>query len=144
MKTLEEIKNRQLRLYSFVNYYLSDLQRGLQTAHLVSEIFTKYILSNDNIATILNKWACKDKTIIILNGGNCEDLMHKYNILNKISEYPFAMFCEDKNSLNGALTCIGIIFPEFYKEDLEFYSDVPDGDDIFIDIMRLIYSCKLA
>jgi hypothetical protein len=144
MTNLEEIKNSELRLYSFVNYYLSDLQRGLQTAHLVSEIFTKYIFCNDDIATVLDKWACEDKTIIILNGGNCEELSYKFNIINKVRGYPYAMFCEDMNSLYGALTCVGLIFPQFSKEDLEFYSDVPDGVDNFIDIMRLIHSCKLA
>lgn len=58
----------ELRLYSFTNYYLSDLQKGLQTAHLVSEMFTKYVTGKHK--KMLFEWATNHKTIIILNGGN--------------------------------------------------------------------------
>lgn len=145
MRTLYEIQHGPLRLYSFVNYYLSDLQRGLQTAHLVAELFQKYQYSSASAALILSNWAYYNKTIIILNGGNQNNLD---NILNQFQNFelgfPFGMFQEDIDSLNGALTCVGVIFPEFSKEELEQFAHVPEYADNFIDLMRLIRSYPLA
>lgn len=146
MRTLDEIKAGPLRLYSFVNYYLSDLQRGLQTAHLVSELFINY----DRVCSpmennCLHYWAHNNKTIIILNGGNCKSLFEINSIIHsKGYPYPHERFYEDKDSLNGALTCVGLVFPEFTKQDVDDYADVADGTDNFIDLMRLIRSCPLA
>lgn len=145
MRTLYEIQHGPLRLYSFVNYYLSDLQRGLQTAHLVSELCTKYKFSSSGATLTLDSWAYYNKTIIILNGGNQKNLG---NILNQLQDlesgFPFGMFQEDIDSLNGALTCVGVIFPEFSKEELEQFAHVPEYADNFIDLMRLIRSYPLA
>lgn len=151
MRTLEEIKSGPLRLYSFVNYYLSDLQRGLQTAHLVSELFAyygddEYDGYSQDMYDMLFLWANAHKTIIILNGGNSQNLQTIYDFIDQKYDgnYPFEMFLEDKESLNCALTCVGIIFPEFTKEDVDDYKFVADGTDNFIDLMRLIRSCPLA
>ncbi len=145
MRTLEEIIQAPLRLYSFVNYYLSDLQRGLQTAHLVSELFDKYQYSSAGAAHSLSNWAHCGKTIIILNGGNCYGLSCIHDVLEeKNCGYPFDFFTEDAASLNGALTCVGVIFPEFSREELEQFAHIPDNTDNFIDIMRLIRSYPLA
>lgn len=152
MRTLEEIKAGPLRLYSFVNYYLSDLQRGLQTAHLVAELFTNYFdkenclypYSEDRYDELF-LWANAHKTIIILNGGNSQNLESISDILDqKCFNYPYMSFYEDKESLNCAITCVGLIFPEFTKQDVEYYADVADGVDNFIDLMRLIRSYPLA
>lgn len=145
MRTLEEIRKGPLRLYSFVNYYLSDLQRGLQTAHLIPELYMKYRFSSSGATLILDAWAYMNKTIIILNGGNQKnlaDILHQFQKAGL--NYPYAMFQEDDDSLNNALTCVGIIFPEFTKQDVEDYADVADGTDDFIDLMRLIRSYPLA
>lgn len=147
MRTLEDIQKGPLRLYSFVNYYLSDLQRGLQTAHLVAELFVDYASEPIGSATdsILKGWGENDKTIIILNGGNCSDLINIFcRLQTKAGDYPCNVFQEDEASLGRATTCAGIIFPEFTKQDVEDYADVADGTDDFIDLMRLIRSCPLA
>lgn len=141
MRTIEEIKAGPLRLYSFVNYYLSDLQRGLQTAHVVAEIFLKYKCEK---STVID-WAFFNKTIIILNGGNCKSLRNIYQLLYKNSSgYPFDYFEEDQESLNGAISCVGLIFPEITKQDILDYADIADGADNFIDLMRLVRSYPLA
>lgn len=145
MRTLDEIKAGPLLLYSFVNYYLSDLQRGLQTAHVVSELFIKYDYLQPQENNRLHFWARNNKTIIILNGGNSKNLLDINCFLyGRAYGYPTERFYEDKDSLNGALTCVGLIFPQFSKEDLEDYADVADGADNFIDLMRLIRSRPLA
>lgn len=145
MRSIEEIQRGPLRLYSFVNYYLSDLQRGLQTAHLVSDLFSKYKFKSCGGVLILGTWAHEHKTIMILNGGNCYGLSYIHDIIQeKNSGYPFDFFTEDVASLNGALTCVGIIFPEFTKEELDSFASIPDDTDHFVDIMRLIRSHPLA
>ena len=75
MRTLDEIKAGPLLFYSFVNYYLSDLQRGLQTAHVVADMFIKYDYLTPQENHRLHFWARNNKTIIILNGGNSKNLL---------------------------------------------------------------------
>ncbi len=104
-----------MRLYSFVNYYISPLQQGLQTAHIVSELFNDYTLCEPY--EILTDWAKDHKTIVILKGGNSKDLLDLYDFFNDgENDYPFAKFCEDEQSLNGACTAVGIILPEIIYE----------------------------
>jgi hypothetical protein len=107
--------DQKYRLYSLTNMYLSSIQKGLQTAHVVSELslFKR---------TAYQRWAESDRTIIILNGGNCADLEsfeqflldlqeeHSHNNSKKF--WPWAAFREDAQSLNGAITAVGIILPE--------------------------------
>lgn len=119
------VQKTEYRLYSFSNYYLSSLQKGLQTAHLVEELNLKYTLtgaigwrslSNDfkTMYNILQEWGKYHKTIIILNGGNSENLQSIYDNLLQLGNQlslPVAKFNEDEKSLNNALTCVGIVVP---------------------------------
>lgn len=103
------------RLYSLTNFYLSSLQHGLQTAHVVSDLFVKYGSQSGPELNALLHWAAADKTIIILNGGNCESLQKTMELWSGPAldlGLPFTLFKEDGPSLNGALTAIGIILPE--------------------------------
>lgn len=108
-----------MRLYTFCNYYLSSLQQGLQTAHVVHELFTKYGDVNEGhrydkleYEQLLN-WAEDHKTIVILNGGNCLTLNDLLTFLyGDSNEFAFSGFYEDEQSLNNALTCVGIVLPE--------------------------------
>lgn len=94
-----------LRLYSFAHSFLSDLQKGLQTAHLVAE------LSKTN-SQLYWEWAQLDKTIIILDGGNTEQILEVYRKLCCFNTpHPKAIFREDVKSLNGSVTCCGVIAP---------------------------------
>jgi hypothetical protein len=93
--------------------YLSGAQIGIQTAHVVSELFLKY-QSNSH----LNIWAEHDKTIICLNGGDHESLK---NISESFADtnYAYAEFYEP--GLNNAITAVGIIVSErIYKTAKEF------------------------
>lgn len=105
-----------MRLYSFTNYYLSPLQQGLQTAHLVAEMSVD---SQHNEWKIYELWAVNHKTIIIKNGGNSGELDDLYVLLveyGKIFDLPCAKFKEDGSSLNYATTAVGIIIPEEFYE----------------------------
>jgi hypothetical protein len=96
------------------------MQQGIQTAHLVADISLKndpYFLT----------WAKSHKTIIVLNGGNSRDLADTYLfLLNNGNEFPSSLFKEDDDSLNGAITCTGIVLPSDLCECIDMYRT--DGD----------------
>lgn len=99
------MNDKKYRLYCLTNYYLSSLQKGLQTAHVVSELS----LTRKKVYT---DWAEQDRTIIILNGGNCANLTEFSTWLaDNVSKWPWAAFHEDEDSLNDAITAVGIILP---------------------------------
>ena len=106
------------RLYAFAaHHYLSPLQCGLQTAHVVGEI-----LSRDHALSSLNQavrdWATKDKTIIICGAGNHKGVVDCYAELQRTGiDTGFvagAIFFEDEQSMNSMATACGVIVPEKY------------------------------
>lgn len=110
------IETGPFQLFTFTNGYLSPIQCGIQTAHVVSELFTKYERAK-RWNTPLFDWARKDKTICVLNGINCANLQTIKDFLYDWEGLlPWAYFEEDDASLNGALTCVGVLVPErLYK-----------------------------
>lgn len=107
-----------MRLYSFVNVYLSSIQQGIQTAHLVHEIFMNYEYERSEERQMLVDWAKNHKTIITLNGGANQDILNVADFLaeNCVSfSFPaaFGSFREDDYSLNGTMTCTGLVVPEY-------------------------------
>jgi len=92
------------RMYGFVPYNLSDIQKGIQFGHACIE----YQLKHGKNADYLD-WAKRDKTFIILNGGTTNDVSGTINALQKDLKsmgIKFATFREP--DLNNALT--GIVF----------------------------------
>jgi hypothetical protein len=102
---------RELRLYTFINFYLSSIQQGIQTAHIVHELFNKYKFSSQTCALHIDEWALNHKTIIVCNGGGTIDLKAGIAIA-EASQYAWAPFYESGDCLSGALTGFGIILPE--------------------------------
>lgn len=114
-----------MRFYSFVNaLYMSQVQWGIQTQHCTADMFVRYdhgqlTPQRDTLFT----WAKYHKTTIILNGGNCADLQ---NLNVELQEYtrelqlPNCAFREDVQSLNGALTCVGVVVPEIVYNTAQF------------------------
>jgi len=102
-----------MRMYSFVaNLYLSPLQHGLQTAHVVSELS---MLNHDQYT----EWARDHKTIIICAAVNSAGVLEAANKLAYFAErlgLATAAFNEDVASLNGAPTACGIIVPSMYYD----------------------------
>ena len=116
------------RLYAFVaNHYLSPLQCGLQTAHVVSEIMSRsHALSSLNQAVL--DWATKDKTIIICGAGNHKGVVDCWAELQRTGIdtglVAGAIFHEDEQSMNGMATACGVIVPEKYW-DVTFVAGDP-------------------
>lgn len=114
-----------MRFYSFTNAnYMSQIQLGIQTAHCIADMSQKYKNCEKNSSSyrreqMFDEWAELHKTIIILNGGNCEDLENLVDFVdNPENPYPTDWFYEDRASLNNAITCVGIILPDFFYETM--------------------------
>jgi hypothetical protein len=161
---------QEYRFYSFVNMYLSPMQKGIQTAHAVSEMFSYYeVLSGLPSEELLSysDWAREDKTVIVLDGGNQNGLFALYDdlvdiIKNHKVNIPVIKFHEDVQSLNGALTAVGILLPkEIYSLNSEIISTLtkdyhpteqflasPEGsysqDRAKFEIAKRIFRYKLA
>lgn len=138
---------KELRLYSFINMYLSPLQHGLQTAHVVGELFVKYTklwgFFEKGEYKLLREWADLNKTIIILNGGNSSNLLSIYNELIEINaqlKLPYTKFHEDEESLNRALTCVGVVVPMEYLRDDGYYHE----NTVQYRLRKLTSNYKLA
>lgn len=104
----------EYRLYSFVNYYLSSIQQGIQTGHAAVDLVRKYTacdLDNQD-AQMVCEWADHNKTFVVLNGGNCENLLEVIRNVDD-SDLPWTYFREDEVSLGGLITCVAVIVPEY-------------------------------
>ena len=120
-----------MRAYFFCNYYLSSIQQGIQSAHCVADMFARYQMRSAH-KTCLYNWAENHKTMVVLNGGNSKDLDTLYKDLVSNADqvcYPHARFKEDKQSLNSATTCIGLVVPEkiyMFAQEMREYENVDD------------------
>ena len=139
-----------MRLYTFCNYYLSSIQQGIQTAHVVADLAIR-CKKRFVQETQFDDWANNHKTIIVLNGGNSASLIEIENLFNdNANPYPWVAFREDEQSLNSAITCVGIILPNrIYETAEEIRSGKVDPIDIYFDsysfsIFDLVNSCQLA
>ena len=121
-----------MRLYTFTNLYLSSLQCGLQTAHVVAELFNN---TNGSQLDMLEAWSYRHKTIIILNGGYSSTLKEIDAHLGQ-SPYPHATFHESEAALDGALTCVGVILPENVYTAAGI---IRSGVDVDFDVIRHEY-----
>lgn len=150
-----------LRAYFFQNFYLQGIHAGIQTAHTVAEMSVKYSGYAKTEETELTKhmygdWARDHKTIIVLNGGMQSDLELIADHLRKNENpYPWDLFREDKDALNGALTNVGIVLPEKvfeYNNKVREHQEhinttreviIPDLTDWEIELTKILGSCRL-
>lgn len=102
-----------MRFYSAGNFYLSSIQQGIQGAHVLGELFTKYGENTTGGGYSLFDWARNHKTMICLNGGNASSLREFYALLHSADNkyLPYAKFHEDEQSLDNAMTCVGVVVP---------------------------------
>jgi len=122
-----------MRAYFFGNMYLSSIQQGIQAAHVTHELFTKYEISEiqqseyNELGDSLWDWATNHKTMILLNGGYADNLRNLISIFDDPKNpYPWASFNEGEDSLDGALTSVGIVLPEkIYLTAALIRDDIP-------------------
>lgn len=126
-----------MRFYSLGNYYLSSIQQGIQAGHALGEVVVKYEGQQQESAVVM-EFLTNHKTWVLLNGGNFKDVYDFYVFMsmNKDSfraTIPYAPFNEDPESLEGMMTCVGLILPpEYYNAVLA--KSVPDAalDDSYV------------
>jgi len=124
------------RLYSFVaNLYLSPLQHGLQTAHVVSDMSVKYN-DFDREDHAYRTWAGEDKTIIICGAGNNKGVLDCYAEIARTNTTALAqaIFFEDEQSMNSMATACGVIVPQEYW-DVKFFQEA-DTFDKFGELVK--------
>lgn len=132
-------------LYSYTNMYLEGIHAGIQTAHMINEMWLKYNGStNPFYPTRTEKlldWAKNGKTIFIYTGGYSSSLEERFAAFSKFShryDLPYAYFKESKDALNGALTCVGII-----ADEKRVTSD-SCGDPYCGEFLELLCNCQRA
>ena len=117
-----------MRAYFLTNMYLSSIQHGIQAAHCLQEINTKYKGGTDQALTLFD-WAEDHKTMYVLNGGTSEQMHEILNFFrHESNNLPWHYFHEP--SLDNALTCIGIIVPEeiYNRPDKGWYDLTFEGE----------------
>lgn len=106
--------------YTWVNnLYLNKIQCGIQSAHCISEMSVSPFGKE-----VYEEWASKGKRMIIFEGRNSGGVRRTYEILRYISrnfarvgiKLPYIVFREDNDSLDGATTACGFIFPDTFRE----------------------------
>jgi hypothetical protein len=105
----------ELRLYSFVNFYFSSIQQGIQTGHAAVDLVRKYEVNyahrsdaHIDLCEMVAEWADNHKTFIILNGGD-KDGISAATATISASEFPFAVFQEP--GINNAES-VAVVLPE--------------------------------
>lgn len=117
----------ELRLYSFVNFYLSARQGGIQTGHASVRLLRKYAKLGEAWSyklDMVNDWADNHETYIVLNGGPMTGVKGALDIIEKC-EYPFSPFYESGEALGGILTCVAVVLPE------TVYNAMYNKNDVF-------------
>jgi len=92
----------EYRMYGLVPYNLSPIQQGIQFGHAVVD-YGRTVEGLEPHFDVYKKWADKDKTFIILNGGTTNNNPIKLGSLNQHMN----IFREN-----------GVILQEFYEPDL--------------------------
>lgn len=100
-----------MRAYFFGNFYLSQIQQGIQAAHALARLVDKYRF--DEKANMIFDWIANHETMILLNGGDMQALEDlKVFFATDENPYPWAAFQESRDALAGATTSVSILLPE--------------------------------
>jgi hypothetical protein len=159
----------ELRLYSFVNFYLSSIQQGIQTGHAAVDLVRKYTAHDNPLRCditsyhehLVEQWADDYKTFIILNGGDSAGITNATSVITRNGTFPWAIFNESENSLKGIQTCVAVVLPEYifaaekqFKENGDHVwtyrwhegeePQVYERDHQHFELINLVKSCRLA
>jgi hypothetical protein len=111
-----------LRLYAFCNFYLSSIQQGIQTAHVIGRMAKFYKTRDSGDAQLFWQWleqGQSNETIIVLNGGmaaDVEDAYRKFEPKLFAADIPTGIFYEEPRAMSfsssrGAPTCWATVLP---------------------------------
>jgi hypothetical protein len=133
----------EYRMYGLVPYNISPIQQGIQFGHAVVD-YGRNVRDIKPFETYYNKWADKDKTFIILNGGTTNNNPEKFGSLNnhlytlQFNGIKVQSFCEP--DLGDQLTAICFlvdervfnktIYPDFVPETLPWSKKKPSEKQV--------------
>ena len=112
----------EYRMYGLVPYNLSPIQQGIQFGHAVVE-YGQYVKDIPPFEAVYDKFAMKDKTFIILNGGTTNENPERLGTLQQHAQTlkdNLVLFAEFREpDLNDALTAVVFLVDErVFKKDL--------------------------
>lgn len=98
----------EYRMYTLVMYNLSDIQKGIQSAHAIVE-YEKDLREYDITRKHYNAWSVFDKTLIVLSGGTSGDM---WKIIEDFKSHciMYSNFIEP--DLNNACSAIAVLADE--------------------------------
>jgi len=118
-------EEKGLRLYFFVMYNLSGIQKSIQAGHSALEYAHKYWDSEE-----YQRFFKDHKTFIVLDGGGSRDMLTRIKELESFG-FNFASFQEP--DLNGSTSAIAFLVPEdIYNFDEESYISNPFRMNCFL------------
>ena len=97
-------ENQKYRMYHFVLYSLSGIQKGIQSYHSGIEYANLHGQNDDYY-----RWANIDKTVIILDGGSSGNMP---KLAEKLWEYGVKHTFFHEPDLNNAMSAIAFLVPE--------------------------------
>lgn len=96
-----------MKMYFITNMYLSPIQRGIQSAHALAELYEN---NSDSNLEIVSDWAKNHKTIIVLNGGTNESMKRIYSKIEELSlDANLILATFNEPELNNTLTAIALL-----------------------------------
>lgn len=127
------------RIYHFENFYIQGIHAGIQSYHSGVEMFVKYENDDNPTVKMLYDWARNHKTVIVLNGGMAKDLIALETMLTEANMvFPWASFREDVDAINGSITNVGIVLPDYIYEPAWFVSKHAKGYDKWADPKSIV------
>jgi len=140
-----------MRLYTFCHAYMSSIQQGIQSAHILGNIVKTYYDRLGEKGEMVRDFLSKHKTMIVCNGGNSASLdMLEDFFLSCDNPYPWSSFCEDEDSMEGMMTGLGIILPEeiygaTLVDDCFQFNDIMYHDGFYeYELIKRIKTAPLA
>lgn len=115
------------RMYVFVLSQLSPLDKGIQAAHAIANLSL-------HDSEEYNRWVKKDKTLIILNGGNTSTMREHWDTIHLLMEsdkIPGCVASFQEENLDGITTAIAVLVDEqvFDRKKYPLANEYCDGDN---------------
>lgn len=111
-----------MKLYCLVNNYTEGVRAGIQALHATAKLMNKY--EDDGkygtkCVDMINDWDLKHETVVLVYGGEHNDLDWVHSILEVSEVLPFAKFNEP--GLNNCITSVAVLCDSDMVADMDAY-----------------------
>lgn len=131
----------EYRMYGLVPYNLSPIQQGIQFGHAVVEYMVNHYY-NQGANSPCERWAERDNTFIVLNGGTTNTNPMNLGTLNKHYEVLRALDVRTATfkepDLGDQLTAVVFLVDERVWDEEKYPSlmEIPDGADVETKMLK--------